>query len=225
MKHCSHCHNAKPLDDFSPSKAYKDGHASRCKACQAAIMRLRRVENPRQEKAQRKKDNKKWRESPQGIAYHIKNAVRRRQYILEYTAKNADHIAAVHTAYYQSHKAEFLARTTAWRKANPEKWTAIHARWVAHKKGASVNDFTHEQWVEILEVFDHRCAYCPSQCSLCKTGTHELTQDHVWPLSKGGPHTASNIVPACRSCNASKNAGDVPIPVQPLLLTLAPAKQ
>jgi 5-methylcytosine-specific restriction endonuclease McrA len=31
-----------------------------------------------------------------------------------------------------------------------------------------------------------------------------LTMDHVVPLSKGGPHTKENVVPACRPCNARK---------------------
>jgi len=28
--------------------------------------------------------------------------------------------------------------------------------------------------------------------------------DHVIPLSKGGKHLPSNVVPACASCNSSK---------------------
>jgi 5-methylcytosine-specific restriction endonuclease McrA len=36
------------------------------------------------------------------------------------------------------------------------------------------------------------------------------------PLSRGGSHTASNIVPACRSCNSSKGARSL---MQYLMLT------
>ena len=45
-----------------------------------------------------------------------------------------------------------------------------------------------------------------------------LEMDHITPLSKGGDHTASNIVPCCRSCNAKKGTGPVLKPVQPMLL-------
>lgn len=48
------------------------------------------------------------------------------------------------------------------------------------------------------EAAGGRCHYC-----------HEfkpLTMDHVIPVSKGGPHTASNIVPACQPCNSRKGA-------------------
>lgn len=30
--------------------------------------------------------------------------------------------------------------------------------------------------------------------------------DHVIPLSRGGPHTADNLVPSCISCNRAKHA-------------------
>ncbi|KKN31413.1 hypothetical protein LCGC14_0824270 [marine sediment metagenome] len=67
----------------------------------------------------------------------------------------------------------------------------------ARKRGAFVVDFTPEQWTQLKESFDHCCAYCGNQA--------ELEQDHVTPISKGGNHTGSNIVPACRSCNAKKS--------------------
>ena len=51
-----------------------------------------------------------------------------------------------------------------------------------------------------------RCAYCAA--------SGKLTMDHVVPLSKGGAHTADNIVPVCLACNMSKGA-------KPLLVWLA----
>ena len=55
---------------------------------------------------------------------------------------------------------------------------------------------TTQEWQEIIEKFDYRCAYCHKRT--------KLEVDHVIPISKGGNHTADNVVPACRSCNASK---------------------
>ena len=58
------------------------------------------------------------------------------------------------------------------------------------------NDLTAEQWRKILSAYG-RCAYCGA--------THvKLTMDHIIPLGKGGDHTASNIVPACKPCNDKK---------------------
>jgi hypothetical protein len=96
--------------------------------------------------------------------------------------------------------------------------TAKHQR-RAQRQNAAINDLTAAQWREIQEVYDHRCVYCG------KRRKGRLTQEHLTPLSKGGDHTAANVVPACKTCNSRKQAGPVLRPVQPLLLTLAPAKK
>jgi 5-methylcytosine-specific restriction endonuclease McrA len=106
-----------------------------------------------------------------------------------------------------------------YRQAHPEIGTASTKRKRAHKKGAPLNDLTHAQWLEIQAAQDYRCYYCG------KRRKGHLTQDHIIPLSKGGSHTLSNVVAACRSCNSKKHTGPPPIPVQPLLLTIAPAKK
>ncbi len=48
--------------------------------------------------------------------------------------------------------------------------------------------------------FGHRCAYCDA--------TGKLEIEHVVPISKGGLHHISNIVPACHACNSSKRSQD-----------------
>jgi 5-methylcytosine-specific restriction endonuclease McrA len=69
------------------------------------------------------------------------------------------------------------------------------------------------------EHYDHCCAYCGTRAK------GHLTQDHLTPLSAGGSHTVSNVIPACRSCNSRKGTGAPLQPVQPLLLTVAPARR
>lgn len=56
---------------------------------------------------------------------------------------------------------------------------------------------TEQQWREIVDCFDGRCAYC-----LCKAS--DLQQEHVIAVALGGEHSPDNVVPACRVCNASK---------------------
>jgi 5-methylcytosine-specific restriction endonuclease McrA len=92
---------------------------------------------------------------------------------------------------------ENRARVKAWRHANPVKVREIKLRRRARLANAPVNDFTAEQWLQLLAEFEGRCAYCPATAT---------TQDHLIPLSRGGAHTASNIVPACLRCNSSKGA-------------------
>lgn len=69
-----------------------------------------------------------------------------------------------------------------------------------HQIKATGCTLTREQWTEIKDRFGHRCAYCGRPMD-------RLEMDHVQPLSKGGAHSAQNIVPACRTCNAHKGAG------------------
>jgi hypothetical protein len=103
------------------------------------------------------------------------------------------------------------ARVKAWRNTNRAKLHAQHKRRRARKKDAAVNDFTAAEWREMLDAYGHRCVYCGRKMQ-------RLTQDHLTPLAKGGNHTKSNIVPACRSCNSKKGKGAPLVPVQPLLL-------
>jgi 5-methylcytosine-specific restriction endonuclease McrA len=58
------------------------------------------------------------------------------------------------------------------------------------------HDLTSAQWTALKAAWGG-CAYCGA------TGT-PLQRDCVLALSRGGRYTIDNIVPACRSCNASK---------------------
>jgi len=58
------------------------------------------------------------------------------------------------------------------------------------------HDLTIDDWTVLLEAWDG-CAYCGA------TST-PLQKDCVLPISRGGRYTIDNVVPACRSCNASK---------------------
>lgn len=89
------------------------------------------------------------------------------------------------------------AKALAWAKANPAKAYERSLRHLARKRGAAVNDFTAAQWAELLEEHDHQCCYCGA------SGV-PLEREHMVPLARGGDNTKSNIVPACRDCNARK---------------------
>lgn len=54
------------------------------------------------------------------------------------------------------------------------------------------------EWQKVLDFYNGRCAYC-------KTNRYEH-MEHVVPLSKGGVHDISNLVPACADCNQAKGS-------------------
>jgi 5-methylcytosine-specific restriction endonuclease McrA len=136
----------------------------------------------------------------------------------EYYLKNKKTIRARNDRWTEANKDKVVAYKAQWVKDNPEKHKASQGRRRARKAQVAINDFTADQWREMKAAYGYRCVYCG-------TKTIALTQDHITPLSKGGNHTASNIVPACKSCNSKKNAGAPLKPVQPLLLTVAPSKK
>jgi 5-methylcytosine-specific restriction endonuclease McrA len=83
---------------------------------------------------------------------------------------------------------------------DPEKFIA-RAKEAGHKRralerGAGSTGVTRAQWAEVLERHSNRCVYCQVE--------GRMTMDHVVPISRGGAHDPSNIVPACKSCNSKK---------------------
>lgn len=70
------------------------------------------------------------------------------------------------------------------------------ARRRTKRVAASGSDLTTAQWQRILDAWAC-CAYCGNEESA-------LQKDCVQPISRGGRYTLDNVVPACRSCNASK---------------------
>lgn len=65
----------------------------------------------------------------------------------------------------------------------------------------SDHDLTPLQW-EALKAEWNGCAYCGAQDGA-------LQRDCVLAISRGGRYTVENVVPACRSCNASKCNAEV----------------
>lgn len=59
-----------------------------------------------------------------------------------------------------------------------------------------VNDLTPAQWAALRLAWGG-CAYCGA------VGV-SVQRDCVQPIAHGGRYTITNVVPACRSCNASK---------------------
>lgn len=85
-----------------------------------------------------------------------------------------------------------------WRQNNRHKIAALDSKRRRLKRASDdVPTLTADEWREILEAFNHACAYCLRDDA-------PMTLDHVEPLATNGEHSAENIVPACARCNASK---------------------
>jgi 5-methylcytosine-specific restriction endonuclease McrA len=74
--------------------------------------------------------------------------------------------------------------------------TARYARRRKRRMDRVEHDLTDEQWTALRAAWGG-CAYCRAAATV-------LQRDCVLAISRGGRYTLTNVVPACRSCNASK---------------------
>lgn len=75
------------------------------------------------------------------------------------------------------------------------------ARKRRRRVAAAQNDLTDDQWAALVGAWGG-CAYCGAT----DVG---LQRECVLAISRGGRYTLDNVVPACRSCNASKCNAEV----------------
>nr|WP_233506935.1 HNH endonuclease [Jiangella anatolica] len=78
---------------------------------------------------------------------------------------------------------------------------AIYARRRKRRMDKVEHDLTDAQWATLVAAWGG-CAYCGAADA-------HLQKDCMLPISRGGRYTLANVVPACRSCNASKCNAEV----------------
>lgn len=112
-------------------------------------------------------------------------------------------------------KQKSYERERKWRLEHTEEWSEYQRKYRNKPERLEPNrqhvrdrdarirgvdaTLTIDEWVTILETFNYQCVYC---------GAPYEHQDHFIPLSKGGTHTADNVVPACGPCNQRKSNKD-----------------
>jgi 5-methylcytosine-specific restriction endonuclease McrA len=72
----------------------------------------------------------------------------------------------------------------------------VYARRRKRRLRSRTHDLTDAQWKALVAAWGG-CAYCGD-------AEQSLEKDCMLPIANGGRYTLSNVVPACRSCNASK---------------------
>ncbi len=121
-------------------------------------------------------------------AYRIEHLDKCRESQATYRAANLDKIRAYQAAYSKRDTSVLRNREKVKRHNALKRQTRdIDPELV----------LTPRQWARILSLSRGRCYWCRRKMK-------KPTRDHVIPLSKGGLHTASNIVAACLSCNCRK---------------------
>lgn len=181
QKTCTRCGQTKDAHDFYNSRTSPDGKLAACRTCSRARALKWYHDNSNRIAEQRRRKQK---EHPERAALYART----------YRRNHPDKAEAA------------KVRARQWRKNN---WGKIkHASIVnKHRRRARANElastFKSSDWRKSKEYWKNCCAYCgrapgPGQ---------SLAQEHFIPLNKGGPYTATNIIPACHDidgCNNSK---------------------
>lgn len=168
------------------------------------------------------RDRREWKKK-----YYQKNKEREDKYHKQWAIENKEHLKEYNEQwrkdnptyareYYQKHKTYLAKYQNTLVNNNREHYREYGRKWQKTDKGKAndqrkgfrrrvkknrVNTLTIEEWENILEAHNYRCAYCGVEfdCELLPE------KDHVIPISKGGHNTKENVVPACKSCNCKKH--------------------
>lgn len=197
-RRCISCKETKPASEFHKNKAEPTGLATRCKVCKVAENRasfqrksvdyrpvasktciICLAEKPKEEFYQRINCG-------DGLTSYCRSCN---------SAKNREK--------YKENSEDRIKASWVWQKQNPYKSRSCRIAAGNRKRVADaggVGSFSAAEWRELVEYYNHMCAYCLEHEKV----VGKLTCDHIIPISRGGTGFISNIAPACRSCNASK---------------------
>jgi 5-methylcytosine-specific restriction endonuclease McrA len=105
---------------------------------------------------------------------------------------------------YQQFHRKRQQENDRWRRMTDAEYRLYHRQKARRRKalerGSIGIHVKGRQVARRFAEFGDCCAYCGS--------TGDLHIEHVIPISKGGTHVLSNVVPACRACNFSKRDKD-----------------
>lgn len=189
---------------------------SRCKSCEYEKLKKWRATPAGKDCVRRV--GEKQRASPESAEKHREwrrqNPDRIRRYQKRYRDGNSDVIKAKAALKRPARAAQNADARRKWLttesgRNSSENW--VHRR-RAHKE-AVVSTLTADQWAAIKDYFGGCCAYCGKQAK-------RMSMEHVIPISQGGEHSESNVVPACLSCNCSKGSKSILIWLRDRHLTL-----
>lgn len=130
-----------------------------------------------------------------GREWMKRNAEKAREAMRRWRAAHPAEHAADTRADYAKHRDQRLAQSAMYHREHPEVGRARSQNRRARELAAH-GSFTPTEWLGLVEFWGGRCAYCGEQ--------GPLEVDHRTPLSRGGTNLISNILPACRRCNAKK---------------------
>lgn len=135
--------------------------------------------------------------------YYKEHKEEKKWYDKQYRQEHKEEKRQYHKQYREEHREEILKNQKQWYEDNPDKVFNQHTnrRLLEEKQG---NGITKDQWLEMMEFFNWRCAYSGIQLN-----KNNRSIDHIIPISLGGENEIWNLVPMLKSYNSSKYTSDM----------------
>lgn len=197
-------------DFFYRASDNRTGLHAACKVCEKIKADRRHAENPEIRRQVVRRYYASHRETilMRGKAYDIAHPEKRRERAQRRLEENPNKVrrqSREKTQRYRDRHREIIRERERKRWYENPNMRIRTSRYHARKRNLP-DTFTAEEWDNALEYFHGCCVYCGKQ----RDFWHSLEADHFVPLNSPNclGTVSCNVVPACKSCNASKNDAD-----------------
>lgn len=162
--------------------------------------------DPKREKLRAKWNRAYWRNPERSRLRHraarISHLEQRRKQNREWQANRKQYRAEYCQRYYLANKERLAAKARKNYEEHKERYFSYAHKRRALKRGTQSNTAHIAALVKRIKARqDVFCYYCQNPIML-----GHLHFDHVFPISRGGPHSIDNICTSCDHCNMQKKA-------------------
>ena len=219
FKQCNKCGEILHISKFYKKQTGKYGVDSICKICRNKINK-EYYENNKNDILEHQKEyyeNNKERKKEYDKEYRINNKKHIKENKKEYYENNKEHFKEKSKEHYRNNKEYVKEYQKGYRINNKDKikeykkhhyenniekyFNNRHNRRL--KENTQGNGITKEQWKEMMDFFDWKCAYSGEYIG---GDSDKRTIDHIIALDNGGEHEIWNLVPMYFNYNSSKGA-------------------
>lgn len=193
--------------NFHKLKSGKYGVRAICKECVKICNKKRYEENTEKIIEHNKKyreehiEERKEYDKKRSAIYREEHKEYYADYMKKYNAEHKEEKRTYDKKYYKENIDRKKEYHKEYHKTPQGQVVALNAYNKRRKREQPGNGITKEQWLEMMNFFNWKCAYSGKSIG-GNNGNRSI--DHIFPLAKGGAHEIWNCVPMDRSLNSSK---------------------
>lgn len=183
---------------------------------------LRRIKGSTCEECNRQRKRQHYTNNREQYLTRVSERYRKKResilkYAREYREKNLESIRQRNRNYRLANLGKIRQQNREYQKVNREKRNDYQRCYRQTEKGYQVKNAASRKH-KAAKRNNHNASYTSAQilelhsqfgcCAYCGVESNRLTTDHFISLASGGPDCMGNLLPACYSCNSSKQDSD-----------------